>query len=832
MRTLRLLIPLLLAVLVWPAALRAVGVVQSNSQQKCINAVNKDVAKVARAQAQNAGRCIKSAGRGVLGGQTAQECVETDNDGKIARATAKTLADEAKLCSPAPDFGYTGATPSNQDAIDEDVALLADVFGAPLESAIVTAAGAKCQEKVAKAYGKIQQAVFKEFARCKKAGLKAGTVDSAATLAGCMNAVTNDVRQKAAKARGKLLKTVASRSCFAAGTAFDFAQMFAGNCSSETGNPGDLATCIAVQVDCRACRLIDLVDGIDHDCDEFDDGDTNASCPPVVPTCDDGRLNQDEADVDCSGASCPGCPDGSPCSAGSDCDSLVCTSGVCEPPTCSDGVTNGDETATDCGGPCPACPDGSGCAQASDCQSGVCTANLCQAPTCSDGVANGDETDLDCGGSCPGCPDGDSCTLTSDCQSLVCSGGVCLAPACSDGVANGDETDVDCGGSCPACADGEVCALASDCTSGVCTASVCQAPTCSDGAANGDETDVDCGGSCPACADGGACALDADCQSQVCTGGVCQAPVCTDGVANGSESDVDCGGSCPACADGGACNAGVDCQSGVCGGGTCQAPTCSDGAANGAETDVDCGGPCAACPDGSGCGVAGDCQSQVCTAGVCQAPTCSDGVANGNESDLDCGGSCPGCPDGGTCGTGADCQNDVCGGGTCQAPTCSDGVANGAETDVDCGGATCPKCALGLGCNAASDCASDLCQGGSCSCGSQAFTFGINSNNGGVFDSAEWPGGTASQNGRPGCSVTINRPSGNIDTVGTLGDDFEVTGFAGYSTCFGTGGEDGDGCQADSCPPAGIPFCQDRRPSCSAALNGSGSARFFVQCNP
>jgi len=33
-------------------------------------------------------------------------------------------------------------------------------------------------------------------------------------------------------------------------------------------------------------------------------------------------------------------------------------------------------------------------------------------------------------------------------------------------------------------------------------------------------------------------------------------------------------------------------------------------------------------------------------------------------------------------------------------------------------------------------------------------------------------------------------------------------------------------------PPAGIGSCCDARPSCSAALNGSGSARYFVRCNP
>jgi hypothetical protein len=625
------------ALLAWQAA----AGVQSRDQQTCLNAMGKDVSKVARAQADTSARCIKSAGRARLGGQTAQQCVEADNGGKVARAAGKTLADEAARCSDPPDFGYTGALASNQAAVEEDVSLLADVFGTPLEDAISSAADAGCQQKVAKAYGKIQQAELRAFLTCAKAGLKNGGIDSAATLETCFTAISGDFRRKIAKSRTKLRKILASSKCLGASPPLDLAAVFAGNCTGEVGDDTALTQCIDAQVQCRVCRLINLAGDLTRDCDDFDDGVINSSCDSTLPTCSDGKQNQGETDTDCGGANCPGCADGSTCAAGS------------------------------------------------DCQSGVCAGNVCQVPTCSDGVANGDESDVDCGGSCAACPDGSDCNDAFDCQSLVCPAGICLAPTCADLIQNQDETDVDCGGSCSACADGADCVLASDC------------------------------------------------------------------------------------------------------------------------------------------------QSLVCTGNVCQAPTCSDGIINGDESDTDCGGtSCTGCPNGGACNAGSDCQNGVCSGGICLAPTCSDSVANGNETDVDCGGGTCSACALGQGCNAGTDCTTTLCQGGVCSCGSQAFTFSITSNTGGAFDSAEWPGGTAMQNGLPGCSVTIDQPSGNIDLAGTLGDDFDVASFTGYSSCYGTGGEDGDGCQPDTCPPLGIAYCQDRRPSCSAALNGSGSARFFVQCVP
>ena len=220
---------------------------------------------------------------------------------------------------------------------------------------------------------------------------------------------------------------------------------------------------------------------------------------------------------------------------------------------------------------------------------------------------------------------------------------------------------------------------------------------------------------------------------------------------------------------------------------------------------------------------------KVTAEGTCA--TCSDGILNNGETGLDCGGpNCGGCGAGGGCNIDDDCLSGNCVGNVCQAPSCSDGIKNQDETAVDCGGSCPADCAFGFGCAIDPDCQSGHCSGGTCKCANHLYTFTINSNTGGVFDSAEWPGGTANQTFATGCTVTINRPSGNIDVVGALGDAFSVNSDGNYSNCFGTGGEDGDGCAPVSCPPAGIGSCQSARPSCSAALNGSGSARYFVQC--
>ena len=460
----------------------------------------------------------------------------------------------------------------------------------------------------------------------------------------------------------------------------------------------------------------------------------------------------------------------------------------CEP-DCTDGFQNTDETDIDCGGPdCPACPDGSGCAVETDCVSGVCTAGTCTVPDCSDGVRNQDETGVDCGGSaCGPCADGGGCLIPADCISLVCTGGVCQVPDCSDGVQNQDETDVDCGGAtCSGCPVGSVCNTGSDCAEGICSGTLCAAPTCSDGAQNQDETDVDCGGAtCGVCGPGFGCSADSDCSTGVCDPAleVCLLAFCVDTIQNGTETDIDCGGQCPECDPGENCSVGADCTSGICTSGTCASPNCTDSVENGLETDVDCGGgDCNACADGQGCLGAFDCTSFTCSGFICQTANCSDSLQNG------------------------------------------------LETDVDCGGPICAACQLGETCSSPTDCVSAFCAG-TCQCGSQSFTFNISSNSGGLFDPAEWPSGSTTQVHVAGCDVTIDQPGGNLDLQGTLGDDFNVVGFTGFSNCFGTGGEDADGCNANSCPPLGIPNCQDTRPSCSAALNGGGTASYTVQCS-
>ncbi len=95
-----------------------------------------------------------------------------------------------------------------------------------------------------------------------------------------------------------------------------------------------------------------------------------------VPTCNDGLQNQNESDVDCGGGNCVLCQVGDSCVVNGDCNSMVCTGNVCQPPlpSCVDGILNNLETDIDCGGPTcgPSCNPGQTCAYSGDCISGIC----------------------------------------------------------------------------------------------------------------------------------------------------------------------------------------------------------------------------------------------------------------------------------------------------------------------------------------------------------------------------------------------------------------------------------------------------------------------------
>ena len=265
----------------------AVAAAQLNGdEQKCVNALNKDAAKLAKAQGKENAACLKSAGKGKLPpGQSADACLLADAKGKVAGVQGRIAADHAALCTvDPPSFGLPSGTVAAIVAAvprDQSLGLLADVFGASLTTAAldcdVDPDGCACQSAVAKSYEKLAATAFKTFTQCKKAALKDGAL-SAEALEDCVDE-DSTVGSIAADSKGKLAKRLAklNDAITAKCTGVSTATALPGACAGRSGNA--LGECVAERVQCRVCLTLNLIDGLAVDCDDFDDGQLNVSCP-------------------------------------------------------------------------------------------------------------------------------------------------------------------------------------------------------------------------------------------------------------------------------------------------------------------------------------------------------------------------------------------------------------------------------------------------------------------------------------------------------------------------------------------------------------------------
>ncbi len=172
----------------------------------------------------------------------------------------------------------------NNAAVQKELNLVHAVFGSDLDVVIATEALAvdkgrsKCQQGVAKSVKKCQDAKLKEFNKCKKNGLKDQSIQSALDLQGCMG---QDPKGKIAKAcdptTGKIKRSI-DKKCGSVDFPGAFPQVIAiPGCGTD--DPALLATCLDQIVECHVCLALNTADALARDCDEFDDGVVNGSCP-------------------------------------------------------------------------------------------------------------------------------------------------------------------------------------------------------------------------------------------------------------------------------------------------------------------------------------------------------------------------------------------------------------------------------------------------------------------------------------------------------------------------------------------------------------------------
>jgi len=246
---------------------------QTRRQQACINALNRDFAKLARAQDSAIVKCVKNQARR---DESASACLALSNR-RVDRARDKTRSDEDRRCTETPpDFGPLDADTINEAAVAAELETLSELFGPDLDAALVRQAddksAAKCQYAVVKAAHKCQSTQIKEFNRCKKTALRKGGATSAEGLARCIAFDPRDrIAKKCDPVLGPLTTKTLPRSC----AGVELSAAFPG---CGTADPGEFASCVDEAVACRVCIGLNQADGLDENCDLLDDGVENSSC--------------------------------------------------------------------------------------------------------------------------------------------------------------------------------------------------------------------------------------------------------------------------------------------------------------------------------------------------------------------------------------------------------------------------------------------------------------------------------------------------------------------------------------------------------------------------
>jgi len=612
-----------LATLLLVSASAQVAQAQNKDEEKCVNTVNKNAAKLAATQGKENAGCVKGAVAGKLT-TTAEACLTADSKQKVSKATVKLTDSRTERCAgvanPNPPFNIADGSAMAAAAVDEEIALTGDVFGSPLDSAIQTGDGGKCQSGVSKAYEKYAATRVKAIVGCKKDGLKADTVSNSTTLQNnCM--FPADTKGKVGKAKDKIMGAIDKCA-----PGVDLSTAFPGECSAQVANSLQLGSCLAAAADCRVCLFINGADGIAAPCDQLDNGVVDQTCrqcgngaTEAPETCDDSGESA-TCDADCTAAVCG---DGTTnATAGEDCDdsgeSATCDSD-CTTATCGDGTTNvtAGEQCDDDGSNSDVTPD-------------ACRTN-CQLPSCGDGVT---DTGEDCDDA------GESATCDANCTFVLCGDGTVNATAgelCDD-AGESATCDTDC--TPAACGDGTTNATAGELcddnnlTDGDGCDSNCTPTGCGNGITTAGEQ----------CDDGGE---SASCDTD------CTFAACGDGTTNASAGE-DCDDS----GESATCDA--DCTTATCGDGTVNATAgefCDDSGES-ATCDADC--TAAACGDGTVNASAGeDCddsgESATCDSD-CTDVACGDGTLNVTAGEeCDDGGLTPGdgCSASCTCGPGS-----------------------------------------------------------------------------------------------------------------------------------------------------------------------------------
>ena len=276
----------------------ALAAPQSSDQQRCLNQLTKAAADVAKQQGKSDWKCVRNAGRGKIDDLgdpgdtlTAQACLTNDVGGKVAQKQQRTADRDLQHCqgADAPDFAFAGAAAVNAAASAAPLDVVAALFGANLDAAIVgedvDRAGAQCQAEVLKSANRIVDDLWRVTRGGVQDGLKgrnrlAGAAPdlpahSGENLAGEILSQTMDDLK--AKIQGEIDRLAERAQLRCAGALTPIAQLFPGSCTGAATIP-DLVTCVTDVARGRFYQSVAGTHALAIECDLTDDGQHDESC--------------------------------------------------------------------------------------------------------------------------------------------------------------------------------------------------------------------------------------------------------------------------------------------------------------------------------------------------------------------------------------------------------------------------------------------------------------------------------------------------------------------------------------------------------------------------
>jgi hypothetical protein len=317
--------------------------VASADDAKCVNTVNKNAAKVAKAQSKDNAKCIKDGGGGKLTG-TIEDCIVSDPKGKVGKASRKLKEKVESACADSvlpivPPIEVDDPDGLSEIMIDKELAVIHAIFGTDLDAAglivkkVDDKLGWKYQSAIAKAAGKCQNAKLASFNSCKKVQLKAGVHNAGQLQYACLGTGTDPATRGIPDGKGKIGKKCGNGLGGTVGmkcAALDTDALF----PPCAGHPVSLVQCLDEKIECEVCKALNELDGLDRNCDEFDNGAADGSCGEAEPTEPDRDGDDWNNDIESCLGSDPTDPNSNPETAAI-------------PETCNDHLDNDGDGATD-----------------------------------------------------------------------------------------------------------------------------------------------------------------------------------------------------------------------------------------------------------------------------------------------------------------------------------------------------------------------------------------------------------------------------------------------------------------------------------------------------